>query len=77
MPRQINEDKPQNNPVKCICGKQPVIVKANGKTMVACKDLVSCRMRGPWASGELAAIDGWYIAVSEAKHRRKESKTNG
>lgn len=68
-----SEDKkaptPKEKLARCACGQQPVLVRANGKNMAACPNLLVCGLRSGWFGKEQDAIKGWNTLQEEKKSR--------
>lgn len=63
---------PKEKPARCACGQQPVLVRANGKNMAACPNLLVCGLRSGWFGKEQDAIKGWNTLQEEKKPRNSK-----
>ncbi len=66
----------EKTPVKCICGRVPVIVRSGGKRMVSCSAPNSCSMRTGWLGNESEAVGVWNTMV-ETEYAKKRARKRG
>lgn len=68
---RTKEPKEEITLERCVCGKEPCIVKWRGKKMACCPDSMNCAVRGAWCGKEQEAIKSFNIAVEEIRYKRR------
>lgn len=69
---KTKETKEKATPMRCVCKKDPIMVKMRGRYMYTCPDHLNCAVRGNWFGKEQDAIKSWNIAVQEARQKRRK-----
>lgn len=72
---QKKPKKEKVEPVKCICGSPPAIVRNRGKKLVSCPNPVKCKgnICTNWHPNEEAAVVQWNALVAAAAAKRSEN----
>lgn len=65
---------PKEKPTRCACGQQPVLVRANGKNMAACPNLLVCGLRSGWFGKEQDAIKNWNTLQEQKKAQEEQAQ---
>lgn len=70
------KEKPKKEkpiPKRCVCGKQPAVVKIRRGVMLTCPDFTHCpaNLRTRWVKGIDAATVEWNGIVDSYKHTQK------
>lgn len=77
MAEKKTPEKKKPEPVKCTCGKAPVVSKVKGGAyIVGCPNYMTCdnaATSGRWAT-EAEAIGAWNSIISDRKAAKKEAK---
>lgn len=65
MNKQPKKEGPQ--PVRCLCGKEPVYVEFGGHRFYCCRN---CLIRGNWTKTQDQAVASWNAEINKVKYER-------